>query len=436
MSKPLANPNRRLFLAGLAAACATAATGPAHAAPKPVVVLTSFHDEVLSRFEAAFEKAHPEYRLKFIWRMPHDAAPYLRQPGQGGVDVYWAASPRVFDAIAREGGWRALGIDQSGLPDRIGKIELGDPQGLYHATEMAGYGFAVDPATLERRQLPMPADWPDLADPRLSGLIALPIPSQVGFAPPMVEIVLQAFGWEGGWGLWSQIAANAVLIERGATFVGDEVASGRCAVGLSIDFFVNAAIANGAPLKLIYPRHTGLNPAAVAIAAKSANPDGARAFAQFLLSRAGQSLLTHPDLRRLSVRPDSYDKLPADQYRPYAAAQAGGLDYDSDLSRARVALSAAAFEQMLVQPHAEIVELWQRLRRAEAAGKSVAEARRRLSTPPLSEAQAADAALRRQFIARLEGEAKRAPLPIENDWRHICGEHRAAARRLLEEAGA
>lgn len=427
---------RRRFLAGLAAGTAALAVRPLCAAPPSrVVVLTAYPDETVSRFERAFEQAHPEYRLQFVWRMPHDALSYLRQPGQAGVDVYWSASPRTFAALAADGVWRPLKVDRTGLPGRIGKTALADPGGRYLATEMAGFGFAVNDAALKRLKLERPKDWPDLADARYAGLVALPVPAQVGFAPPMVEIVLQTWGWEGGWALWSEIAGNAVPVERGSTFVTDEVASGRCPIGLSIDFFAVSAIANGMPLAFVYPRHGGINPAHVAITAGAPNPDGALVFADFVLSTAGQRLLGHPDIRKLPVRPAVYDELPADYYDPFAAASRGELDYDSESARLRLALSAAVFQQMLVEDHGELVALWRRLHAAEAAGKDVASARRAVGRPVLSEAEAADPGLRRLFRHRVEGAAGTEATAKEKLWRERAADNRAQARRLLEQAG-
>ncbi len=429
-------PSRRTFLAGLAALGAAASRPVFAAAPRPVVVMTSFQDELVSRFESAFEKAHPEYRLQVIWRMPHDAAPYLRQPAQGGIDVYWAASPRTFASLAREGTWRKLPVDRAGLPERVGNTPLLDAEGYYAATEMAGFGFAIAPAVLAARKLAPPKDWTDLADPQLAGQVALPIPARVGFAPPIVEIVLQAYGWERGWALWSQIAANAVLVDRGATFVTDEVSSGRCAVGVSIDFFVTSAIANGAALEFVYPLQTGVNQANAAITRASPNAAGAKAFVEFLLSQSGQKILTHPDIRRLPVRPSAYDGVPAGYFNPFASAAAGHLQFDGDAARPRLGLSSAVFEQMLVLPHEEIKALWQRLRRAEASGKSVAAARKLLETPPLTELQANDDTLRQQFANRLEGNLRLQVLDVERNWQTVCSQQRKQAQHLLDEVDA
>lgn len=428
---------RRFILAG--ASVALTPSMLALAAPGTVTVVTSYPDEFVSRIEAAFEKAHPEHRLRVIWRMPADAADYLQSPASS-ADVYWSASPRTFARLAESGIWAKIPVDRSSLPVRIGNAILGDSGGFYTATEVAGFGFAVAPESLRARQLPIPADWSDLADARYSGLIALPVPARVGFAPPLVEIVLQAYGWERGWALWSEIAANANWVERGSTFMTDEIAAGRSLIGVSIDFFVNSAIANGASLRFVYPRHTGLNPAHIAMTKAAPNPKGAAAFIDFMLSNTGQRQLLHPDIRRLPVRPDAYASLPAGSFNPFAVAEAGGLQFDSDRARPRLTTTAAIFQQMLVVPHLELKALWQRLRHAETSGKApagrLAAIRGLLGKPPIGEVAANDQLIQRQIGPRLEGNEERRISAPEVAWQATCRVHRDEAARMLDEVGA
>lgn len=434
MTRP-ADPSRRLFLLG-ATSLALAGSRGAMAAPSTVTVITSYPDEFVSRIQAAFEKARPQYRMQVLWRMPNDAYDTLSLPDQGQADVYWSASPRNFARLAANGAWQKLPANRSQLPRRIGNTALGDADGFYTATEVAGFGFAVAPELLAARGIPVPADWADLADPRLAGLIAMPVPTRVGFAPPIVEIVLQALGWERGWALWSEIAANARFIERGSTFVTDEIASGRCAVGISIDFFVNSAIANGAPIRFVYPRHTGLNPAHIAIARHAPNPRGAVAFVDFMLSPAGQQLLAHPDIRRLAVRPDAYAQMPADSFDPFVAARRGGLQFDSDAARPRLATTATIFQHMLIDPQDELQALWQRTRQAETGGKDARAIRALLGRPPIDETTANQPDVQRQIGTRLERSNERPPSTLELAWRETCRDRRAQARRQLDEIGA
>lgn len=397
----------------------------------PVVVLTAYPEDVTSRFEAAFEKAHPRYRLQLVWRMPHDALPYLQSPGQGGVDVYWSASPRTFAALKKAGALRPLALDRAGLPTHVGGTALGDPDGFYLASEMAGYGFACHSGRLAALGLAPPGDWPDLARTSWHGQLALPVPSRVGYAPVMVDIVLQAFGWERGWALWSAIAGNAALVDNGGTFVSDEVAGGRRAVGLSIDFFAASAIAGGAPLRFAYPAHGGINPAHIAVTAAAPHLDGAQAFARFVLSDEGQALLGHPAIRKLPVRPSAYARLPADYFNVFKAAEAGGYGYDNARGQPRLGWISALFEQAFVADHAAHAEAWRRLHAAEAAGRPVSAARALLETPPGEETPAGDAALSAR-LRRLEGsEAPPAASALEQSWRAAATRRREQALELL-----
>ncbi|THF56887.1 ABC transporter substrate-binding protein [Pseudothauera rhizosphaerae] len=434
-------PGRRRALAALGGGallmCASRLTA-APPAPAPVVVMTGYPEEVMSRFEVAFEKAHPEYRLRILWRNPSEALPYLSEPGQGGTDVYWAASPRTFERLKAAGAFQPIGIDRAGLPERIGNTRLADADGFYLATEMAGYGFVFDPAELARLGVAVPKDWTDLADPRLAGHIALPNPARVGFAPVLVDIVLQAYGWRQGWALWSEIAGLAALIGSGGRRVAEEIGPGRAAVGLSIDFFVAAAIAGGAPLHFAYPRHGGINPAHVAITAGAANPEGARAFARFVLSEAGQRLLADPDIRKLPVRPSAYAGLPAGYHDPFAAAAAGAYDYDNDAGRERLALVASLFEQMFIQGaagHERYTRLWARIHAAERAGRDLRAVRALLGTPPLTEREAAAPELLALFRNRVEG-ADEALRQVEIGWQWEAVKAWTEAERRLDEAGA
>ncbi|MCP3751903.1 ABC transporter substrate-binding protein [Pseudomonas sp. SBB6] len=412
------------------------------AAPQPVVVLTSYPEEMMTRFEAAFERANPGYRLQILWRQGFDALPYLRQADQGGVDVYWAPSPGNFSQLAKDAGWQPLGVDLQGLPPRLGGIALRDRDARYQATELAGYGFAINPGELAKLNMPAPRDWPDLLDARLRGRIALPDPARVGFAPVLLDIVLQAYGWDKGWALWSELAGQSRLVSRGGTLVSDEVASGRSAVGVSIDFFVASAISNGQPVEFVYPAHGGLNPAHIAITRTAKQVEGARAFVHFVLSPEGQTLLADPDIRKLPVRPGVYAQLPADYHDPFAAARQGSYAYANDSSRERLALITSLFDQWLGLPHEQLSALWARVHAGEAQGRDLTAVREFLSVPPIDDDQATSATLLALFGQRQDHGMLRQPVSDQDAlgreeiaWQFHSARQQAQAERLLAAMG-
>ncbi|MCB5189250.1 extracellular solute-binding protein [Methylobacillus arboreus] len=328
--------------------------------PGKVIVMTSYPQEVVSQFEAAFEQQYPQYKLEVLWRQSRDAMAYFKDSSHP-VDVYWTPAQRNFAQLEKMQAFQPLKLDLAGLPAAVNGFAL--REGNHIATEIAGYGIVVNPQALANAGLPVPKSWEDLASPALQGKVALPVPSKVGYAPPLIDILLQGHGWQTGWNLLQQIAANAELVTSGATFVSDDVANGRLFAGLTIDFFTASAIANGAPLQFVYPAVTGYSPAHLGIMKNAANPEGAQAFSTFVLSDQGQRLLFHPDIRKLPVRPAVYADKPPAYFNPFENNPA--FVYDSRRGLARQDTTNALFDAVITL---NLNALQNAVRQIQAAG--------------------------------------------------------------------
>ncbi|EEF26779.1 conserved hypothetical protein, partial [Ricinus communis] len=129
-----------------------------------VVVMTSYPQEMISQFEAAFEKDFPQYRLEVLWKQSNDAFSYLSQhPGE--VDVYWTPSRQNFSQLAKQGLLQKLDPVWIHAPASLHGTLLNDPQGFYAATEIAGLGMVIAPTALDKAKLRQPQDWQDLTNP-------------------------------------------------------------------------------------------------------------------------------------------------------------------------------------------------------------------------------------------------------------------------------
>ncbi|CAH2603580.1 Extracellular solute-binding protein [Rhodovastum atsumiense] len=427
---------RRVMLAAMGAALLGAAV-PARATGNRVVVMTAYPDPLVSLFEAAFIRAHPDIAVQIVGKSSREAAEILRSPDQGGIDVYWAPSLATFHALHGAGVFHPLGVDRAVLPGQIGAQRISPPDGMFEAFEVAGYGIVANPATLARLGLPVPRDWRDLADARWAGQVVLPDAGHVGFSPAMYDIILQAEGWEHGWALISEIAGNARL-EPVGPLVAHTVAEGAAA-GLTIDMPVRSAIARGSAVTLTYPAETAFLPAHLAITAKAPHPEAARIFVDFLLGPQGQALLFRPEALRYPVRPDAYAAAPDGTVNPFARPEAARFAYRPGLGIARAGLVTALFEHMIARPHARLVALWADLHRAEAAlarapdvglAATLAEARARLTAVPVSATEAVDATTLLAFRQRGSAhDGKVVETDIEQGWD-------AARARSLDEAAA
>jgi len=401
MVHDLPKVSRRHFLATLAvSAAAMAKPAWALSSRKTVTVLTNYNDDTFSLFEEAFEKAQSAYRLKIVWMMPPDATKFLRRGDGDSPDVWWQASPHNHIAdIAGDGLLRPLPEVDSGLPASLGAMPLVAADNLTRATQLTAFSFLVNKQAIAKQQLPWPSDWTVLAQPEYAGKVALTDPVKVRFGTILIDIVLQSYGWETGWALLSAIAGNAVLLPKGLT---DEVTSGRQPVALHIDIVPNAEQRFRQPMEHVYPAHGGIiNAGYIGFLKHGGNPEGARAFYDFVLSTEGQKLLPHTDLPRLPVRPTVYAQLGKDQFNPFAAQTAGQMTYTPSESAGATAVVSALFAS-LVKDHEQLSHLWARLHAAEikadpAHSAQIARARHLLEKAPLDVSTATSEDIKKAF---------------------------------------
>jgi ABC-type Fe3+ transport system substrate-binding protein len=407
-------------------ACLLAA--PALAADS-VRVFTSYPQEMMDRYEQAFGRLHPDVKLDFQWGHGPDAMATLGAPDQGGVDVFWSPALKAFPALAKEGAFRPLGPIAQGIATHVGGTPLADAKGTYSPFELAGYGFVVRPDYLTKHGLAAPRDWADLGMPAYAGHVILPVPSSIGFAPPMIEVMLQHYGWDKGWALLANIAANAELLDGGGgVAMVNELVEGTKGIGLVIDFFVRSAKADGKPVTFVYPEVTAYVPAHVAITAKAPHPAAAETFVRFVLSDQGQALLMTPEVMRLPVRPSVYAKAPADFPRPFAG-KAASFTFDTAKANGRQPAMVALFDAFITKRHARLVQLMADIRKAEAEGRmdQAAQARKLVEAVPASEAEIGAQALNAALDNR-DGEAAKAIIAA---WGQQVAAADAQAARVL-----
>jgi ABC-type Fe3+ transport system substrate-binding protein len=316
-------------------------------------VMTSYPQPVVMVIQQAFEEVHPDIELNILWRRPHDALATLMQDEADNVDVLWVPSVRTFLTLKENDKLTRLTQNREGLPVYLGETPISDPQGYFIATEVAGYGLFFEPEKLQQAGLAVPQQWQDLMSADWQDKVALPIPAEVNFAHMLVDQLLQAEGWQTGWNQWQQIAANSHLMGRGGMFTTEAVLAGRAEVAFTMDFFAASSIANG---QFIYPIQTAFNPAHIGILSTATHIQAANTFVDFIVSEQGQSLLLHPDLRKLPVRPSIYNEAPKMQ-NPFAGNIRHQYDYSLGLQRRE--FNAMVFDAAITLPHDKLKQAWQ-----------------------------------------------------------------------------
>jgi phosphoglycerate transport regulatory protein PgtC len=402
-----------------------------------IIVVTSFPEELTTRYEREFEKRNPGVHVQYVWKQSRDALAELSKPDQGGADLYWAPSLSNFSVLKERGAFRGIEVDRAVLPGKLAGHQISDPSGRFEAYDIAGYGVAMNAPLAAAEKLAAPKRWGDLADPDHARRLAMPIPAKVGFSPALYDILLQSEGWDAGWAALGEMAGEAVLLDQGALPTA-QVREGKAVFGLTIDFFAASAKANGAPVEMIYPERTAFLPAHIAMTASTKRPAAAQAFIDFALSKDGQKLMVERDSMRHPARPDAYEGAPAALVDPFKLPSGVILDYDFEIGRRRPPLLVLLFDLAIVENHAENAALWRAIHLAEKmegkAGRNaeaLAEARRLASYVPVSSIEARDISFLDRFANR---DAVDPGLVAQ--WREAIAAARGRAWDILEKIGA
>ncbi len=136
-----------------------------------------------------------------------------------------------------------------------------------------------------------PTDWTDLASEAAANNIAISDPTTSAANVFFWSLIRSEYGDE----LLEQIAANQPTFTGGAVPSAQALAAGEVAYSTpQVSAILEGLAAEGAPVDYIMPDVTTGSEIAVGIATEAANPNAARLFAHFILTREGNELLTVP----------------------------------------------------------------------------------------------------------------------------------------------
>jgi ABC-type Fe3+ transport system substrate-binding protein len=283
------------------------------------VIIISIQNEGIQReFKRGFEAWH---RAKFnapcevVWNDHGGTSLALRyvksefaglpagSPGGIGADLLWGGGVEPYLQLADLGLLEPVRLPQatmSALPASIEGIPLYDAKLHWFGTALSGFGILWNKQRLAELHLPEPKTWADLAEPGFFGEVAAADPRQSGTAQVMVEIILEAYGWDKGFEILARIAGNVKSFSRAAGDIPEQVSMGNAAAALAIDFYAWSQIKLDGRDKIGYVLPEGLTPITpdpIGMLKGAPDPVAARRFIEYVLS---------PDAQRLWFLPKGY----------------------------------------------------------------------------------------------------------------------------------
>jgi iron(III) transport system substrate-binding protein len=267
----------------LLAAALLALSPAAQAASGKLVLYTSQPDKIAAQTVAAFNKKEPNVTVQIFRSGTTEVMNRLQAEflaGDPRPDVLFIA-----DALSTEqlkAGNRLLPYpkaDVAALP-----AAAYDKDRTYFGSKLITTGIMYNTAA------PMkPHSWKDLLSPQAKGQVILPSPLYSGAA--LIHMAALSADHDLGADYYAALAANGAVATRGNGAVNTAVASGQKMYGIIVEFMALNAKAKGSPVDFVFPKE-GVTAVTepVAILRTAKNPEAAKAFVDFILSKDGQEL--------------------------------------------------------------------------------------------------------------------------------------------------
>ena len=269
---------KRLALALLAALLPAAAL--AQELSGKLVLYTSQPNTDAQQTIDAFKARHPKVDASFVRDgTPRVLAKLRAEVEAGGVqaDVLLIADSVTMEGLKKEG--RLLAHERADVSAYPAGTH--DSQKHWFATKLITTGIVYNAKAPFK-----PSSWNDLLKPEAKGQVVMPSPLNSGAA--LIHAATLTGNLPGGWRYYEGLKGNGALAGGGNGDILKSVAGGEKLFGVIVDFMPIRDSAVTEP---------------VAILKGTKNPEAAKAFVDFLLSKEGQELAlkqgyipAHPDV--------------------------------------------------------------------------------------------------------------------------------------------
>jgi len=291
----------------LGALLIAAAPALAHAQDGRLVLYTSQPNQDAQQTVDAFKAKYPKVSVTFV----RDGTPRIiarlraeMAAGQAQADVLLIADAVTMEDLKQEG--RLLAYPEADVTPYPPGTH--DKDKTWFSTKLITTGIVYN-----TRAPFQPQAWADLTRPETKGQVVMPSPLASGAA--LIHAAALTSNLGEGWGYYEKLKSNGAAAASGNGDVLKQVAGGEKLFGMMVDFMAIREKQKGAPIAFVFPRE-GVSAIGepVAILKSTRNPEAARAFIAFLLSKEGQELArrqgyvpAHPDVALPAGFPERKD---------------------------------------------------------------------------------------------------------------------------------
>lgn len=232
---------------------------------------TSVYKEYATPIEKMFEQKNPKF----------------------DVEIFQAGSEKLLTKIEAELKAKKVQADVLSVSDAFYLNDL-DKRGLLLKRDKVSsvrtnyYSVMVLITHKSQPKDKRPSSFADLAKPEFKSIVQMGSPLESGSQFSVVAYLQKTLGWS----YFQKLRDNQIAANGGNSTVIQKVESGEKKIGVVLLENALASIKRGSPIEIIYPSEGSFPiPSVQGIFASTPNKEGASAFADFLLSKDGQSIL-------------------------------------------------------------------------------------------------------------------------------------------------
>jgi iron(III) transport system substrate-binding protein len=250
---------------------------PASAQQKQTLtVYSTLQKEVLTPYAEAFTKAHPEIEIAWV----RDAggvmqARVMAEKDNPRADVLFGMPVTNIVSLKREG------LIEPYAPKDYMKLQprfrdSANPP-YWVGLEMYLNVICFNTVEAEKKGIPKPKSWADLANPIYKGQIAMPNPVMSNTGYGYVHSWIQKMGEEKAWDFLTKLHDNVSVYTNSSSTPCKYASTGEYVVGLSTDLTGPFLKTKGAPIDLLVPDDvTAWDIESTAMVKGSKNPEAAK----------------------------------------------------------------------------------------------------------------------------------------------------------------
>ena len=280
---------KRLLAAALLLSAAARPVAAAAAATE-LTVYTALEADQIKAYEASFEKAHPDVKIRWVRDSTGIVtAKLLAEKANPQADVVLglaATSLMLLDKEKLLAPYAPKGLEKL-------KASMRDPASPPRWVGMDVWASAICFNTIEakKRNIPAPTSWADLTKPEYRGQIVMPNPASSGTGYLMVSAWQQLLGAQKAWTYMDALDKNVATYTHSGSKPCKQAAAGEFVVGLSFDYRANASKRDGAPIDVILPKEgLGWDMEAAGIVATTKKLDAAKKLLDWAVSPEANEL--------------------------------------------------------------------------------------------------------------------------------------------------